>query len=139
MRYWDSSAIVPLIVVEESSPALEKLLRDDPRIVTWWGSKIECASALNRVCREGGLEEKALARALHDLETLADSWYEVSPTEEVRRRAIRLFRVHPLRSADAVQLAAALIAAKEDPSSLAFVSRDEQLRLAAEREGFAAL
>jgi len=63
----------------------------------------------------------------------------VSPTEEVRRRAIRLFRVHPLRSADAVQLAAALIAAKEDPSSLAFVSCDQQLRLAAEREGFAAL
>jgi predicted nucleic acid-binding protein len=139
VRYWDSSAIVPLLVVEESSPALERLLREDPRIVTWWGSRIECASALNRVCREGGLEEKALVRAIHDLETLADSWHEVSPTEEVRRRAIRLFRVHPLRSADAVQLAAALIAAKEDPSSLAFVSRDEQLRLAAEREGFAAL
>jgi predicted nucleic acid-binding protein len=139
VRYWDSSAIVPLLALEEKSQEMEKRLREDPRIVTWWGSRIECASALNRVNREGGLEEKALARALRDLETLAGSWYEVSPTEAVRRRAMRLLRVHPLRSTDALHLAAALVAAREDPGSLAFITGDQTLRLAAEREGFETL
>jgi hypothetical protein len=137
VRYWDSSAIVPLLVQEQESEARESMLREDSQIVTWWASRIECASALNRLCREGSLEEKGLARSLRDLESLAETWLEVVPTEDVRRRAIRLLRVHSLRSADALQLAAALVAAREDPPSLPFLTADERLGLAAEREGLA--
>jgi predicted nucleic acid-binding protein len=50
--------------------------------------------------------------------------------------ATRLLRVHPLRAADALQLAAAIIAAEDDPRSLPFVTLDDRLALAAEREGF---
>jgi uncharacterized protein len=139
MRYWDSSAIVPLLVQEKDTESRESMLREDSQIVTWWASRIECASALNRLSREGSLEEKELAQSLRDLEALAETWLEVVPAEDVRRRAIRLLRVHILRSADAIQLAAALVAAREDPRSLPFLTSDERLRLAAEREGFATL
>ena len=52
---------------------------------------------------------------------------------------MRLLRIHPLRAADALQLGAALVAAREDPSSLALVTSDDQLKQAAEREGFLVL
>ena len=54
----------------------------------------------------------------------------------VRNRAIRLLRVHPLRAADAFQLAAALVAFRAQPQDAIFLTGDERLRLAAEREGF---
>jgi hypothetical protein len=53
--------------------------------------------------------------------------------------ASRLLRVHPLRAADALQLAAALAAAKGDPSSLDVVCLDQRLSEAARREGFRVL
>jgi predicted nucleic acid-binding protein len=64
---------------------------------------------------------------------LADT---VSPTDEVRRRAARLVAVHPLRAADALQLAAALLWCEEQPHNEVFVSLDGRLRDAARNEGF---
>jgi len=55
--------------------------------------------------------------------------------EQVRNRAIRLLRLHPLRAAAALQLAAALTAAAEDPERLDLVSSDDRLSAAAQREG----
>jgi hypothetical protein len=137
MNYWDSSAVIPLLVKEEHTPHRKEQLEDDPRMTVWWACRLECSSALNRLNREGSLDGEGLAQALRALETLADSWYEVQPTSELRARAMRLLRVHPLRAADAVQLAAALIATSEDPSYLPFLTVDDRLREAARREGFA--
>jgi uncharacterized protein len=136
MRFWDSSAIMPLLVSEPETQARASLLKDDPRLVIWWGSRVECASALNRLCREQSIDEKGLSQALGNLEAFCESCVEIVPSEEVRRRAVRLLRVHPLRAADALQLAAALVAASEDPSSLPLVTSDGQLKQAAEKEGF---
>ena len=97
---------------------------------------IECASALNRVHRKGGIHAGELSQSLEALQTLGETWLEVRPQERVRRRALRLLRVHALRGADALQLAAALTAAEEDPESLEFVSSDARLSTAAQREGF---
>jgi uncharacterized protein len=46
-------------------------------------------------------------------------------------------RVHPLRAADALQLAAAFVAAERRPSSLEVITLDEWLANAARKEGFA--
>ena len=136
MRYWDSSALMSLLVTEPESSGRASLLKEDAQVVTWWGSRIECASALNRLRRERALDEGGLASALSKLDTFCESCLEVLPSEEVRKRALRLLRIHPLRAADALQLAAALVTAREDPSALELVTGDEQLKLAAEREGF---
>jgi uncharacterized protein len=136
MRFWDSSAVIPLLVGEKASGHRKAQLRSDPRMTVWWGCSIECASALDRLCRDGGLDETGLATALGRLEAFADAWYEVLPTNEVRERAIRLLRVHALRAADSIQLAAALIAASENPRALPFLTADDRLREAAVKEGF---
>ncbi len=56
--------------------------------------------------------------------------------EQVCERAIRLLDLHDLRAADALQLAAALVASGERPQSLPFTTLDQRLGLAAQAEGF---
>ncbi len=136
MRFWDSSAIVPLLVAEPSSVAVMGELELDPEIVAWWATAAECVSALARLEREGGLTSPSMSEGLRRLEGLARSWREVQPVTAVRDIAIRLLRVHPLRTADALQLASAIVAAEGHPASLPLVTLDERLAQAAEREGF---
>ena len=45
--------------------------------------------------------------------------------------------MHPLKTADALQLAAAVAVAEDEPGLLGFVSFDARLNEAAGREGFA--
>ena len=139
MRYWDSSALVPLVVREQLSPRSSGLLASDPKVGTWWLSRVECASALNRLRRDGLLDESGLRNALQALEVLVRSCVEVQPSPQLRESAIRLLRVHPLRVADAMQLAAALIIAGTYRGSLELVSFDSRLLEAADREGLAVL
>ena len=137
MRYWDASGIVPLLVAEAHSKQVQRLLEKESEIVTWWGTTVECLSALMRVVREGGLSADDLERALRRLEVLRDGWSEVLPTEACRRVAERMLRVHALRAADALQLAAAVIAADYDPGRIEMVSLDQRLSEASRKEGFA--
>ncbi|HEY8312309.1 MAG TPA: type II toxin-antitoxin system VapC family toxin [Gemmatimonadaceae bacterium] len=135
MRFWDASALVPLVLEQPLSERSRQLHAADPEIVAWWGSSIECASAIARLRREGRLTaaEESQARSLLGL--LSASWFEVQPGSLVRAQALRLLRLHPLRSADALQLAAAIEWAGSPPEA-EFVSFDERLNSAAEREGF---
>lgn len=134
MRFWDTSAIVPLLLEQPASGRARELLAEDPAMAAWWGTPIECWSAAARLRREGRLsaQDEAAVHAL--LEHLHDAWVEVLPSEEVRKRALRLLQIHALRSADAVQLAAALTCAGS-PGGAGFVAFDERLRGAARVEG----
>ena len=38
MKFWDSSAVLPLLVPEERSAALIDLFRDDPAAAVWWAA-----------------------------------------------------------------------------------------------------
>lgn len=136
MRFWDASAVVPLLVEEPSSGGLRKRLAEDREVLVWWGTPVECASALARREREGALTRAEVIRAEQRLRHLAGSWLEVLPTDSVRSTAHRLLRVHPLRAADALQLAAAVVAAEHEPASLEMLVLDDRLAEAAEREGF---
>jgi len=136
LRFWDASAIVPLLVEEPAHPAVHQALADDTSMLVWWASPVECVSALSRRNREGSLEESALRLALERLRVLSRAWHEILPTQTVRSQAERMLRVHPLRAADALQLAAALVAAEQQPSDLEFLCLDDRLSAAASREGF---
>jgi len=136
VKFWDASAIVPLLVSESSSKKLLALLEEDPVMLAWWGAPIECTSAIARREREGALTTADAASALERLRSLAAGWHEVQPVDPLRGTAQRLLRVHPLRSADSLQLAAAIIAAEHETATLEFVSLDERLNDAASREGF---
>jgi len=137
MKFWDASALLPLLVEESTSKKLTAALAADPTMLVWWASEVECVSALARLERDALLAAEAFEAALARLKALAKGWHEVQPTDPLRSTAVRLLRVHPLRAADALQLAAAWEACERLPASLAFVTLDERLATAARREGFA--
>ena len=137
MRFWDASAIVPLLVAESSTRRLQTLAAEDSAILAWWGSEVECVSALARLEREGAFNEAAMTVALARLRQLVAGWHEVDPSDAIRETAGRFLRVHPLRAADALQLAAAFLAAERRPASLEVVTLDDRFAAAARKEGFA--
>lgn len=136
MKYWDSSAIVPLLVSEPATRFLRDLYKRDALMLAWWGTDVECVSALARLEREGNLDAKAMNVALKRLQVLRRGWQEVQPVEAVREAARRLLRLHNLRAADSLQIAAALVVSAHRPSTLDFVCLDERLAAVAQREGF---
>jgi predicted nucleic acid-binding protein len=136
LRFWDSSAIIPLTVTEASTEAMRAVAEEDPVMCVWWGTEVECVSALAGLDREGALSQGAITVALERLDLLVEGWNEVQPVAAVRTVARRLLRVHPVRAADALQLAAAVVAAEGQPASLRIVTLDERLAAAARREGF---
>ena len=136
MRFWDSSAIVPLLTTEASSSWVQAELELDPSVVVWWGTEVECTSALTRLERDGALSAREVTAATERLAAMVGEWDEVRPVERIRPLAERLLRTHPLRAGDAIQLAAAILAADANPDSLPFMTLDDRLALAAEREGF---
>lgn len=139
MKFWDTSAIIPLCVEEPVSSTAKSILREDPSIVAWWVTRTECVSALVRQLRDGSLSAAGEREARQVLEALAKAWTEIQPTEAVRRVAERLLAVHPLGAADAFQLAAALQWCQRQPAGTTLVSLDASLRDAAYREGFTIL
>jgi hypothetical protein len=136
VKFWDASAIVPLLVLETSSRHLQSLAAKESAMLVWWGSKVECVSALARRERDGALDARVIAIALQRLQQLADAWHEIDPSDPIRETAERFLRVHPLRAADALQLAAAFAAAERRPASLEIVTLDDRLANAARKEGF---
>ncbi len=136
MRFWDTSAVVPLCVSEAASAQMRRILEVDRALAVWWCTRTECASALARRRRERALTPTGEQHAKRVLDALSEAWSEVTPTDALRARAERLLAVHPLRAADAFQLAAALVWAKGSTASFTFISLNERLRESARQEGF---
>jgi hypothetical protein len=137
MRFWDASAIVPLLMTEPTTRPLQRLAIADPEMLVWWATEVECASAIARLERDGALDPAAAIDAFGRLTRLAGGWHEVDASDAVRETAVRLLRVHALRAADALQLAAAFMAAERRPASLELITLDDRLATAARKEGFA--
>lgn len=136
MRFWDSSAVVPVVVSESESEYCLKVLTADQDMLVWCLSYVEVLSALCRRLREDVMDENSFQQAKSRLKMILDRAYEIKAIEPVRSRAARLLEVHPLRAADACQLAAALVVTQEDPGRLSFMSFDSRLQAAARKEGF---
>ena len=128
---------MPLLVDEAATGAMQLRLRADGALAVWWATPVECGAAIARREREGKLTAAGANAAFARMRGLEPSWMEIGPAPRVRDVALRLVRTHPLRAADSLQLAAALVAAEDNPAALGFVCLDERLALAAEREGLA--
>ncbi len=135
MRFWDSSALAPLLVPEDATLRVVSLYGADPSAHVWWASRVECVSAVRRREREG-LTPAEVSSALARLDALMSAWTEVRASARVRDLALIALGNHPLRAADSLQLAAALVAADGRPDRLPFVCFDARLSAAAAVEGF---
>jgi hypothetical protein len=71
-------------------------------MLVWWGSEVECVSALVWLERDGALSTQAMTRALGRLVQFTVAWHEVDPSDAIRETAARFLRVHLLRAADAL-------------------------------------
>lgn len=139
MRFWDSSAIVQLYIEQGLQKSARRLYVEDEDVVIWWATPVECVSAFIRYQREGGCTEEQIRRVLRRFSAHSRRWDQILPVPALREEAERLLRRHTLRAADALQLAAAWLAADQKPDSLEFVSLDQRLRDAAEKEGYRVL
>ena len=136
MSFWDTSAIVPLIVREQETPSMLALLKTHQMVTVWTLAEIEIVSALARRKREGSLTEDGAQQAEELLAQFWNSVTEVVDVTRVKLRATRLLKSHTLRAADAMQLAAALLATRDQPEGQWFVTLDQRLAEAAKREAF---
>ena len=134
MRYWDASALVPLVVAEPDSGVVRTWLSEDDQIVTWAWTRTEIVGAIERRVREGSLSRPQRREVLQRFEAFAGSWDEVTDVLAVRSRANALLARHPLRAADAGQLGAALLIQERLAGVLTFVCLDHRLSSAAELE-----
>lgn len=139
MRFWDTSALVALLVAERQTARVERWLREDAGVVVWTLTRVELLSALARRRRLEPAAARRLQGARRELLAAWERWSEVTATDLVRRHAERLVETHPLKAADALQIGAAIVAAEDDPTDLDFVTFDRQQAVAAEREGFRVL
>jgi len=139
VRFWDTSALVPLLLAERETARVERWMREDAVVIVWTLTRVELLSALARRRRQEPGAARRLQAARRELLATWDRWSEVTAVDLVRRHAERLVENHPLRAADALQLGAALAAAEDDLAALDFVTLDRQQALAAEREGFRVL
>lgn len=92
-----------------------------------------------RQVREGSLTPTDEQAARHVLHILTQSWMEIQPSEALRDTAERLLALHPLRAADALQLASAILWCQGITAEQSFVAFDRRLRDASYREGFTVL
>lgn len=137
MRFWDSSALIALVLPEPGSFRVANLLPS--KIAFWWATPIECEGALARAGRAGKLGRSRLLRAKGVLDLVFQVGSEVPPWDAIRDQARRLIAVHSIRAADSIQLAAALEWCGGNPRGTSFVCLDDRLRGAAALEGFRVL
>jgi uncharacterized protein len=134
--FWDSSAFVPLCVLEASNQFVRQQLRRFSPVV-WWGTSVEVHSAIFRLRRVGEITEREKQWAVTRLNELRPSWREILPANDLRELAERMLEKHDLRAGDSLQLAAALTWCGERAAKRVFLCGDERLSEAAEAEGFA--
>ena len=139
MKFWDTSAVIPLCVDEEQTPIVRDIAKKDGALVVWWGSIVESYSAFARLRRDRSLSPDDEAEGLTVLSELADAWTEIEPSDDIREVTRRLLQNYPLRAADSLQLAAALVWCDKTPKGHHFVCLDARLREAAKKEGFIVL
>ena len=136
MKFWDSSAVVPLLVEQEPSSRVAAWVASDDAMVLWTLTPIEVVSALRRLVREEVIEEELGRLAEARMYEMVRACHVVIDVEPVKTLATRLLRLHPLRAFDALQLGAALHWAEGHPQGRTLHTLDSRLALAAQREGF---
>ena len=136
MRFWDSSAVVPLLVEQAPSSRVADWAAGDDAMVLWTLTPVEVVSAFRRLVREQALEEAVARVAEVRLDEIVRTCHVIIDVEPVKSLATRLLRLHPLRAADALQLGAALHWAEGHPLGRTVHTLDDRLAIAAQREGF---
>jgi len=133
--FWDTSALVPLCVRESTSAQL-KILYESCAPTIWWATPVEISSALARLLKTMQIDVQEWRSARNVIPRLANLWFVIQPSDNLRLEASELVEAYDLRAGDAFQLSAALQWCEQKPAGRMFISTDERLRDAALICGF---
>lgn len=136
MNFWDTSALLPLVIHESTSELVLEIFGRSQPLCIWTLTVVEATAAICRLHRAGSLTAEKRDAAIAHLEKIIKSCVTVKNLELVKARAKRLLKIHPLKSADALQLAAALVSCQDQPQSHHFITFDKRLKESAGLEGF---
>jgi uncharacterized protein len=134
IAYFDTSAVVPLLVAEPGSARAASLWDGTDRVVSVRLMYPETRAALAQAERLGRLTARQLRDAVTEFDSLFEEIDLVEVDDALARRAGELAEVRQLRGYDAVHLAAA--DRVRDPS-VVVVAGDGALLDAATAEGMA--
>ena len=130
--YFDSSAFVKLVVVEDGSDLAEALRDGASEVASSEIAYVEVRAALAAALRGRRLDRSAFSRAKRRWEELWDATMWIAPTTELLVHAGDLAERHSLRGSDAIHLATALALADDLP---VVASWDSRLTLGAREAG----
>src|SRR3989442_6580242 len=139
VRFWDSSAIVPLVLVEPATTRVRAWLREDATVAIWTFTRVEVLSALARRRRAEPRMQRQIAAARREFLEAWPRWSEGTMIDAVKRLAERLVEAHPLRAARALQIGAPPATPGSEPETPEFVTLDGRQAEAARREGLPVL
>lgn len=134
MRFWDTSALVPLITKEDQTPRMQQVIASDRNMAVSFITPVELTSTIWRRGRR--YDQTSFRRSLFKIAELESNWTLLDEHEPTIKLARQLITKHVLRTGDAIQLAAALLLVADHPEDLPFVSLDHDLSRAAREEGF---
>jgi predicted nucleic acid-binding protein len=134
IAYFDTSALIPLIVDEPGSAACARLWNEAERVVSSRLVHPEARAALAQAKRMKRLTASELKRAVRELDSIVSEISFLELSAELATSAGDLAQTHGLRGYDAVHLASALLVHDEE---LVLVTGDRQLAEAARAVGMA--
>lgn len=130
--YFDTSAVIPLLIGEPSSATCTRVWNEANRSISVRLLYPEARAALARAERMGRITKRQLESAVAELEAIVSEIDHVAITAELARHAGHLAQAHQLHGYDAVHLAAALAALDAE---LVLVTGDNDLAGAARSLG----
>jgi uncharacterized protein len=132
IAYFDTSAMIPLLIGEPSSATCTRLWNEAARSVSIRLLYPEARAALARAERMGRITKRQHAVAVAELEKITTEIDHVEITAQLARNAGDIAQAHQLRGYDAVHLAAAMAALDAE---LVVVTGDKDLADAARAQG----
>jgi uncharacterized protein len=134
IAYFDTSAVIPLIISEPSSDRCNRVWNEASRVVSARLLYPGARAALAKAERMGRLTATQRVDAVVELETIMTEVDHIEVTEVLARVAGELAQAHGLRGYDAMHLAAASAVADSD---VVLVTGDSDLANAANSLGIA--
>jgi predicted nucleic acid-binding protein len=125
IAYIDTSALVPVLIEEQTSPICAEIWESAERLVSTRLVEIEAATALHKAQRSERISQPVLLAALRLLDGFMTDLDVIEIDPDLIRRARQCAEVAPLRGYDAVHCAAGLLTATSVDAVL--VSGDQQL------------
>jgi len=134
LAFWDSSALVKLLVEEAGTDVAVALWDESSGVVASRLAVPEVSAALASAERRGRVDQAAVRNAHDEWRRYADALHFMEVSTEIADRAAVLVVGHPLSGADAVHLATALALREVEP---VLATWDRRLATAAVAEGLA--